>query len=134
MVTVSLGRNCSSTFKAAKRVTVPSANSSPEQATMPTFFCGRSTMLTSVEGVDFLSNLAGQRIRQLLPAFVQFRDALRLKLFVAAIDVQHRVVFRDRAAALLHHLGRTGQLAAVDRNRLRISYRRTRRFIAQYQQ
>jgi hypothetical protein len=93
IVTVSPGRKCSSTLSAASRVTVPSANSSPEQATIPTFFCGRSGMMVSLifrcQVINNGSDLFGERMGKLPPALIKFSNALRFELPVAAVHVQH---------------------------------------------
>src|SRR5450756_2149169 len=121
MVTVSPGRSCSSTRRAARRVTVPSASSSPEHATIPTFRCGSSGMvgclLAGDQVVDDGGDLRGHRMRQLLAALVQLGDALRLQLPVPPVHIEHRDALGDLPSALLHHLGGAGELAPVDGHR-----------------
>src|SRR5512136_3057355 len=120
MVTVSAGLRCSSTFRAARRVTVPSANSSPEQATMPTFFLGRSTIAASFAAsgdmIHHPGNLLCQGAGQVFPTLVQLSNSLGLELPVAAVDFQNGKVLGDDPTAFTHHLGSTAQLAAIDRD------------------
>jgi hypothetical protein len=70
MVTVLPGRNSCSTLSAARRATVPSANSSPEQDTMPTFRSGRLGMVSSfsrkIEVIELRRYFLGQNACQLL--------------------------------------------------------------------
>src|SRR5512137_366710 len=112
MVTVSAGRNCSSTFRAARRVTVPSGSSSPEQETIPTFFFGKSTILTCLfardQGIYGDGYLLGKGVCQLTPAFIEFGNPLRLEVLMPPVDIQDRNFLHRLAAAFFHHLARAG--------------------------
>src|SRR5512136_944526 len=121
MVTVSAGRSCSSTFRAARRVTVPSGSSSPEQATIPTFFLGRSGMLASLfpahDSIHHNGYFPGQDMRQLLTGLVKFSNAQGLEILMTAVHIQYCEFLRDRPAALPDHFGSAGQLAAINGHR-----------------
>src|ERR1019366_7329277 len=118
MVTVFQGRNSCSTFRAASRATVPSASSSPEQATIPAFLCGRSGMDVSFgDLINLRGNLLGQGTSKLLAFDIQLGDTFGLQSLVAAKHFEHGDFARDLASAVLHQLGGAHLLAAVDGHR-----------------
>src|SRR5512144_3241081 len=101
MVTVSAGRNCSRTLRAARRVTVPSGISSPEQVIMPTFFLGRSGIFDSLflydQIIDYRDNFLRQDTSQFLPGFVEFGDALSLEILITTVHIQDSKLLCDCA-------------------------------------